>query len=255
MGRAVAAIDKKRVAACFGRAGESYDSQALAQRHIHQVLLDMLAPYAPPQFGRVLEIGCGTAAFSRRFIDRFQTASLTLNDLSAQYEPLIRRKMPSETALVFGDAEQIDLGGGYDLLTAASSLQWLADQPAFLRRAAQMLTDNGLLLFNTFSADNLHEIKTLTGIGLHYPDETDWRGWLAGSFDILDCRRETLTLTFADARAVLRHLRQTGVNGIARQRWHKSDLADFSRRYEAQFAVSDGLTLTYAPLYVLAKKK
>lgn len=249
-------LNKTRIARRFADASATYDAHALAQQRIQQHLLHLLSQHAPEKWGNVLEIGCGTATLSQQFIQRFQTASLTLNDLNAQYETLIRQKMPSETHLIFGDAEQIDLGSGYDLIMSASAIQWFADHAAFLQRASNMLTPQGWLLFNTFTTDNLHEIRSLTGIGLNYPDHQTWQNWLNLNYAVIELSSEPICLSFQHPLAVLHHLRNTGVTSISTSSWTKKRLQAFIQQYQQQFSHSDGLvSLSYTPLYVLAQKK
>lgn len=251
------APDKARIAARFAAALPHYDRHAHAQRQIHAHLDRLLAQYAPHRVGKILEIGCGTGLFSRILAARFQTASLVLNDLNAACSRFAADNRPSETEYRFGDAEQTDLGSGYDLIASASALQWLADPAAFLTRAAAMLVSDGLIVFNTFTPDNLHQIRALTRQGLDYPETAQWQTWLARDYDILSLHSATITLSFDTPRQVLRHLQSTGVtatsSGFA---WTKQRLHDFDTAYRARYTLSDGrVGLDYTPLFVVARKK
>ncbi len=180
--------DKQRIAARFAAATPHYDRHAKAQKIIHGELDKWLALYAPERVGQILEIGCGTGLFSRLLAQRFPQAKLVLNDLDAACAPDWPDNRPSETEYRFGDAEAIDLGSGYDIIASASALQWLAQPDAFIQRTAQMLVSDGLLLFNTFTPDNLHPIRTLTGSGLYYPtaaQSPEFRSRVATNLPIL----------------------------------------------------------------------
>jgi malonyl-CoA O-methyltransferase len=59
---------------------------------------------------------------------------------------------------------------------------------------------------------------------------------------------------FPDALALLKHLRDTGVNGAASQNWTARDLKDFETRYRQRFGTPRGLPLTYDPVWVIAQK-
>ena len=249
--------DKQRIAARFAAATPHYDHHAEAQKTIHGELDKWLALYASERVAKILEIGCGTGLFSRLLAQRFPQAKLVLNDLDAACAPDWPHNRPSETEYRFGDAEAIDLGRGYDIIASASALQWLAQPEVFIRRAAQMLVSDGLLLFNTFTPDNLHPIRALTGSGLHYPAAAEWAAWLHRDYDILALEPHTITLAFDTPRDALRHLQYTGVTatntGFV---WTKQRLQHFETQYRAHHALPDGrVGLDYTPLYIAARRK
>ncbi|PSJ80041.1 malonyl-ACP O-methyltransferase BioC [Neisseria iguanae] len=249
--------DKQRIAARFAAAVPHYNHHAGAQRMIHNELDRLLACHAPKHVAKILEIGCGTGLFSRMLAQRFPQAKLVLNDLNAACVPDWQHDRPSETEYRFGDAEQIDLGSGYNIIASASALQWLENPTAFVKRAAQMLVSDGLLVFNTFTPDNLHPIRTLTGSGLHYPTQAEWTDWLNRDYDIISLEQRTITLVFDSPRDVLRHLQYTGVTATnADFVWTKQRLQAFEAQYRDHHVLPDSrVGLDYTPLYVAARKK
>ena len=64
---------------------------------------------------------------------------------------------------------------------------------------------------------------------------------------------------------VLYHLKQTGVNSLSahssfypkqkRQAWTRRDLQYFCERYTQEFTQGTSVSLTYHPIYIIAKKK
>lgn len=263
MEHAMTLPDKSLIAARFAAAAPHYNRHAEAQRQIHAELAALLAAHAPSSARKVLEIGCGTGLFSRILAAQFPQAQLVLNDL---HPDCTAAPSGFQTAFAangfmpeyrFGDAEHTDFGSGYDAVCSASALQWLADPAAFLTRAAAMLVSDGLLVFNTFTPANLHQIRALTNQGLDYPEAAQWQAWLARDYEILSLHSETITLSFDTPRQVLRHLQATGVtatgSGFA---WTKQRLADFDTAYRARYTHSDGrVVLDYTPLFVAARKK
>lgn len=257
------APDKTLIAARFAAAAPHYDRHAQAQRQIHAELAALLAAHAPASARKVLEIGCGTGLFSRILAAQFPQSVLVLNDLhpncTAAPSGFQTAFAPNGTMpeYRFGDAEHTDLGAGYDAVCSASALQWLADPAAFLKRAAAMLVSDGLLLFNTFTPDNLHQIRALTGRGLHYPAAAQWQRWLAADYRVLSLYSRTITLAFDTPRDVLHHLRRTGVTAAAQDfTWTKRRLAEFDTEYRRRYTLSDGrVSLDYTPLFAAARKK
>jgi len=72
---------------------------------------------------------------------------------------------------------------------------------------------------------------------------------------VISMHSESRCLFFPSVRAVLRHIRQTGVGGVDRERWNLGQLKEFERRYVEQFSSDDGLPLTYISTFVIAEKK
>ena len=154
-----------------------------------------------------------------------------------------------------GDIETLPLTASYDLITSASAFQWLADPDALLRKLNACLKENGLLAFNTFDVDNLHQIKSLTGAGLHYPTAAHWAALLQqNGFELISSEAETITLWFDDAREVLAHLKHTGVTATAQQHWTRARLHDFTQAYRERYQQNGRLPLSYTPLYFIARK-
>ena len=53
---------------------------------------------------------------------------------------------------------------------------------------------------------------------------------------------------------VLRHLRDTGVNGRAKRPWSRRDLDAFCQNYDQRFGRSGRVPLTYQPVWLIARK-
>jgi malonyl-CoA O-methyltransferase len=129
-------------------------------------------------------------------------------------------------------ADALD-GAAADLLWANMTLHWCADPLAEMRRWHGVLEADGFLMFSTFgpgTLERLREVYRAHGWGpAHAPfvDMHDLGDMLveAGFADpVMD--QETLTLTWADAGALLAELRQLGANtdparhaGLRTPRW------------------------------------
>ena len=79
---------------------------------------------------------------------------------------------------------------------------------------------------------------------------------LSPDFHVLHASEEVATLTFPTPTEVLRHLKQTGVTGTEKRIWTRTRLQQFTEEYIRLFSTTDGqVSLTYHPIYILAKKK
>lgn len=248
-------VDKRAVGKRFGASAASYDRSALAQQHIYAVLEGMLSRLGRRHFDRVLEIGTGTGGFARYIDDRYEIAHWTLNDLS---DAMMRQsgfapRSGRAASLIVGDAESVELGGGYDLILSTSALQWFDSPTDFVRGLRQRLDPGGVLLLSTFGCDNLREIRQLTGRGLCYADLAQWSEALA-CYPRHELSQELYPLSFASPREVLRHLKHTGVTAVGGSQglWTVERLRLFEKSYEALYRECDGsVRLTYHPIYMM----
>ena len=246
-------IDKVLVAQRFAKAGQSYIDQAVVQKQISAQLFEYLKAYCPNTFDSVLEIGCGSGNLTHLFRTHFQFDQLFLNDL---YEDVDQHFSTIENiAWLIGDIEQLELPSELDAMISSSALQWMADLPALLHRIHDALKPKGYLGFSTFGENNLIEIKKLTGQGLNYYSSEVLKQKLEESgFEIVFIEEEQKHLYFDHPKSVLQHLKATGVTATAKShRWTKQSLQQFYLDYQ-QFYGEQGFSLTYHPIYVIARR-
>ncbi|OOF71460.1 malonyl-ACP O-methyltransferase BioC [Rodentibacter caecimuris] len=234
----------------FSRAIPFYDEQAKAQQEINRRLMNLLLS-TRTNFDHVLEIGCGTGDFSHLLQRHIRAKKWLFNDLcdvSAQ----LKQKLSRPYQFICGDAEQIDFQGKFDLISSASAVQWFHRPQQFIQRLRRLFAPNGLLLLSTFTPDNLSEIRHLTQIGLDYPDIKIWQNWLAADFELYHLESGKIELFFEHPIDVLKHLKLSGVTAIKKSSWTTTTVKTFCKHYQAQYTFSEGVKLTYTPLFILA---
>lgn len=238
-----------RIAAGFARHLASYDTAATAQAQIADRLAARIAPRIAPA-ARMLELGHGTGFLTRQ-LARLDPGEVWLNDLVA---PLPALRWPDATRVqaLPGDAAALRFPPGLDLIASASMLQWLADPAALLHRAARALRPGGLLAVSSFGPGNFPE---LAGLGLppgapSYHDAAGLCAALPEGMQVLAAWDESIPLVFPDARALMAHLRATGVNGLRAGHLSAPGLRDLMR----QMNRAGPTTLTYRPSYCMARK-
>ena len=108
----------------------------------------------------------------------------------------------------------------------------------------------------------MKEIRELTGNSLPYRSREELVTALSSHFDILHSEEELIPLSFDNPIKVLYHLKQTGVTGVtgisgqsSGQLRTRRDLQLFSERYTQEFTQGTSVSLTYHPIYIIAKKK
>ncbi|MEI8032439.1 MAG: malonyl-ACP O-methyltransferase BioC [Chlorobiaceae bacterium] len=254
-------VDKQLVRERFARSLGSYQSQALVQQGMAAELVELLSREHPsPSFGRVLEVGSGSAALTLEFLKRNMVGSYYANDLVGEsrgpVQDVFSRFQLEDAHFIEGDIESLkDLPAGLDLVVSNATLQWLGNLEGFFFRMASLLKPGGMLAFSTFSTANMREIATLEGVGLSYHSLLELEALAGKDFEILLSKESLQQMEFASPEAVLHHIRQTGVNGLLRQAWTKSRYQQFITAYREAYSSGTNVFLTYHPVYCCLKRR
>ena len=247
-------IDKQILRTRFEANYNTYDLFAAVQESICLQLNSKLEKLqlAPE---KILEVGAGTGLLTKRLKKLYPTAQMVINDLSPMTEEFISKYATGTETFQIGDAEQIDLGGGYDLVASSSAVQWFVDLKAFFQRAKESLRSGGVLALSTFGNHNFTEIKQLTGSGLDYLPFAELKDMIKSvGFEIVDSVEYCHTMYFDSPLEVLRHIKATGVNSLHRQTWTPGRLNRFIADYTSQFSdKNDSVKLTYHPIILICK--
>lgn len=244
------------IAQSFTRGFASYHGAATPQSAIARDLVErLMALRGDAPAAHVFEFGCGTGLLSDCLAARLRAGRMTLNDLT---EDAARTAARHGATFIGGDVRAVDWPDAPDLIVSSSTIQWLADPAALLRRAISALAPGGWLAVSGFGPGQFRELQAL-GYPLPVPGLTCAKALaasLAGLCLRPVCATEALWRhDFSSPREVLRHLRQTGVNVGRARLWTKRDLAEFSDAYQSRFASPmSGVTLSYHPVWLIARK-
>ncbi|MEO3606077.1 malonyl-ACP O-methyltransferase BioC, partial [Phocaeicola vulgatus] len=221
-------INKQLITRRFSRAVESYNREAVAQKQIAYRMSDMLNHYLPRPCGRILEIGSGTGFLTRRLMETLHPEKLVLNDICQEMSSCFTDLLGSgQATFLAGDAESLPFPKGQDLIVSCSALQWFVSPELFFERCNTLLKQKGYFAFTTFGRDNLKEVASVTGSGLHYRSLEELEEALRIHYEIVKAHEERICLTFGTPLEVLYHLKHTGVAAVRQQAWTKRDLQDF----------------------------
>ncbi len=250
------AVNNVKVAQYFARAHDSYTQNAVVQKQICEHLLAFVSEQnIPKQQDRMFEIGCGTGNLTHLMWRYFHSQKYILNDL---YDEVKSNFLDNSQQLIewkIGDIEQLEFPQKLNAIVSASALQWVNDLSVVLEKSKQALLPDGYFIFSTFGEKNLQEIKQLTGQGLSYLSSEALKEKLnQAGFEVILMQEETIEISFDHPRNVLQHLKATGVTAISNQfRWTKQSLADFYKNYEQFKLENQQYSLTYHPIYCIAR--
>ena len=252
--------DQSRIRHSFRRGLGSYHHAASVQARIAARLAQLLAEGGAPQrFDTALEFGCGTGHLTARLGQRFRLGQLLLNDLVPEAEmalSAVSSQDRPQARFAAGAIETLALPPQLELIASASTVQWIADLPTLLVRLRDHLAPGGWLLLSGFGRRHFHELAALGSAAAapRYLDAPDWPAVLPQGLELLALEQQPQVLHFDGAMPLLKHLRQTGVNGHAQQGWSRRQLRNFEERYRARFGADGQLPLTYDPVLLLARK-
>lgn len=253
--------DKQLVGSRFGRSLHTYRRNAAVQGRMALRLVELAERSGlPKHVERVLEVGAGSALLTEALLAGHSVGSYFANDLVAGSREFVDRAVAGRTVgqwrFLEGDIECLEpLPGNLGLVVSNATVQWLHDLDAFFGKMAALLEPGGMLAFSTFGQDNLCEIASLEGVSLTYRSPAEI-GRLAGSrFETLAIEEESCRLEFASPAAVLRHIRATGVNGVAGRAWSRAHYQQFLHRYRTGFPCGGGVSLTYHPIHCCFRRR
>ncbi|NTU58584.1 MAG: malonyl-ACP O-methyltransferase BioC [Chlorobiaceae bacterium] len=253
--------DKKLVGSRFGRALHTYRRSALVQHHMAGELLAMIERAGmADHVERVLEFGCGSAILTSLLLRRFSVGTYFANDLVEESRDFVSDALSGRTVgeMVFlqGDFECLEpLPVNLDLVVSNATVQWFHDLPGFFSRMADSIRPGGLLVFSTFSTGNMKEIAQLGEASLSYLTLQEIADLAGERFEPVGIGEEERRQEFASPEAMLRHIRDTGVNGLSRQAWTRTRYHEFMQRYRSSFSSGSGVYLTYHPVYCCFRRK
>ncbi|SRR6266567_2765828 len=241
------ALDIAEVRRSFERAAATYDAAAVLHREIGQRMAERLG-FVKLQPASILDAGCGTGAALDELSARYPDAALFGLDLAFAMTLAARERTASSAAaarsmlgrllgsfaparrdhahLVCGDVRRLPLkAGAVDLVWSNLTLQWVDDAAQAIAEIHRVLAVGGLFSFTTFGPDTLKELRSAFAAAdrathvSRFIDMHDLGDMLvhAGFADpVMDM--EMLTMTYADASAMMRDLKALGAHNATRGR-------------------------------------
>lgn len=282
-------LDRGHIRRSFERAAATCDAAAVLQREVGARMAERLGVIRLEP-ATILDAGCGTGEALGELATRFPGARLIGLDLAWNMVGTARAKTaPAGTGtrslltrllggsgvarsvapqFLCADIAALPLAAvSVDLVWSNLALQWIDEPGVAFAEFRRVLAVGGLLSFTTFGPDTLRELRAAFATVDHathisrFIDMHDLGDMLvhAGFADpVMDM--ETLTLTYADANALMRELKALGAHNatsarprglMGRDRWRRmlAALERFRRdgRLPASFEVIYGHAWKAAP--------
>jgi malonyl-CoA O-methyltransferase len=153
MTSAFESVNKQAVASAFSRAAGSYDAAAVLQRDVGERLLGIGLDHPGVQ---LLDAGCGTGHFSRRW--RELGKQVTALDLAPGMLAFARQQQAADDYLL-GDIENVPLpDAAVDICFSSLVVQWCSDLPRALAELYRVTRPGGVILFSTLAQGSLGEL-------------------------------------------------------------------------------------------------
>lgn len=248
-------VDKSLVGRRFSAARETYRRGASVQRRVAESLWSRVVPLIEGKrdFGRIIEVGAGTGVLTELYemaltCGGCRCSSLELWDLAEHFGML-----PSNASWLTCDAETCIRSvepESVNLLLSSSTLQWFHSPERFVAEAYRVLRKGGIAAFALYGEGTFSQLRELTGVSLRYPSLATLKAPLPADAIIEVGETESISMDFASPKELLRHLRETGVNGATEP--SPALALRIARHYPAS---PDGrYRLSYCPLYLIFRK-
>jgi len=254
-------LSRRDIRRRFDRAAARFAEHDVVHRRVMDSLVERMEPMrlAPE---RILDLGAGAGASSRRLSKLFRRRRIVSLDLSQEMLVRARRARSRFARIreVQADATRLPFAvGSFDLVVANLLLPWIGDPAPLFGEIARVLRAGGAFVFSTLGPDSLQPLRDAwaeVDAGLHvhsFPDMHDVGDALVRARlrdPVIDVDR--LTLAYRDTADLLRDLsatggrnclanRRTGLTGKGRFR---QALSALERRFEAG-TLAVGLELVY----------
>jgi malonyl-CoA O-methyltransferase len=258
-------LDGRRIRAAFSTAARTYDASAVLQAQVRDELLGRLDVLRlEPRV--VVDLGAGTGHGTIALKRRYPSGRVLALDLAPGMLQEARRR---QTLLrrfdrVVADAARLPLqDGSVDMVYSNLMLQWCNEPDHVFRECRRVLRPGGVLHLTTFGPDTLVELRRAWAaadpshahvsrfVDMHDLGDAMVRAGFAEP--VLDVER--YTLTYGDARDLMRDLKAIGAHnataGRARGLTGKATLARVLAAYESERR-EGRLPATYEVVYAQA---
>lgn len=149
-------FNKNSIKEDFGKAASVYDDCAKLQTKIRGKSAVLAAQYFPPK-GNILDLGCGTAAFSAE--KEVLKAKWNVVGADISYG-MCKEAQKKSVKIINADAALLPFKNeSFDGVFSSLLLQWIENPEAVIKEILRVLTLDGIAIITTFTEGSLEELK------------------------------------------------------------------------------------------------
>ncbi len=241
-------INPQTIKKQFEKSLDKYNENAFVQRAMAEKLVELLPD---KNYSKILELGCGTGILTKELYNKIKFDKFYANDLIQQTKKFLDEILANYELLI-GNAQKIKPSSKMDLIISNAMFQWFKNPKTIFEHCKTLLNPNGILAFSTFGPNNFKEIKKLTGLSLEYKTSKELAKNLSEHFEIITILEFEQVLKFNNVLELLAHMKNTGVNSLNSKTWTFAQVKEFCTQYTNLYPE---ITLTYAPIIIIAKRK
>ena len=213
-------LDKKKVAASFSGAANSYDSASRLQRQVGEKLLSLL-PNKSYQ-NTVIDLGCGTGFFAKPLLDKHVSATIIGVDISQGMLKVAKSQQGLIDLWLCADAEKIPLAdNSVDMVFSNLAFQWCSQLPILAQEIARIVKPGGRLAFTSVASGTLAELKASwieVDSYVHvnkFLDSDKWKiAFSQEGFDFQEYQAKSYKLAYSDLFHLMRELKDLGAHNL-----------------------------------------
>lgn len=220
---------KAKIKQAFSLAATSYDSVAYLQ---HSVAQDLLATIAQENLtGIILDLGCGTGFLSSGLINAPDKLlqHLIAVDIAEPMLHISRAKLKSFSDTlnyVCADAEKLPFAKqSFNGIVSNLALQWCMPLNIALNELHRILKPNSPLIFSSFGAQTLQELKTAwatvdnqTHVNEFYTAEQLQPLLVQAGFNNIQLSNQVYISRYDSVLSLMRELKHTGAHSVLARR-------------------------------------
>ena len=240
---------KEKLIKNFTNSKNTYEKNAVIQKKMQEVLLEILQKQINSEFKNILELGCGNGSFAKKIAQNITFEKYFALDIVDFSKDFLDSKIEfyKQDIEDFVSLEMLFKNTKFDLILSNAVLQW-TNQEKVLNFLTKITKKDSYLMFSVFGEENLREIREVFGVSLKYFSKDYYKNILRNDWKIITLFDKNEKLEFSQSLDIFRHLKESGVNSLKSQnRITKASLTLFKNQYNN--------TLTYNPLYIIAQKK
>ncbi len=242
-----------KIRAAFNKASNSYNHHAVLQQEI-ATRLDKKLGIIANKPSVVLDLGAGTGLLTQQLSQRFPSSKIIALDFA---QDLLKHNQVVDK--ICADANQLPIAdNSVDVVTSNLMLQWCEDLNAVFGECHRVLKNDGILLFSTFGATTLKELKKSWAVVDNYDHVNVFVDMhdigdqvLANGFQSPVMTMELLTLTYQNVKDLLKELKAVGaqtLNQRSKSLMGKDKFALMMQMYES-YRQNGKLPATYEIVY------